>query len=195
MGKVLLIVGPHGVGKTTLFAYARKRNEMIVRDGFRFSTLGYDLGLDSEFVRYQDSYIERICEEIRQIRASAKDGLVIRSLEESSYYFWLRGSPGLLNAYCDKMCTLKNLMVDRIVYLDAPYDVLQLRYRNDAARDMPETEAWYREKYAGYRAFWLSYPGVTVLQTGALKVGDVYAAVKSIAAGSEKDVNGIAPDK
>ena len=48
MGKIALIVGPHGVGKSTLFNFAKTKGELIVFDGFELPRDKYDLKINNK---------------------------------------------------------------------------------------------------------------------------------------------------
>ena len=86
MGKIVLILGPHGVGKTTLFRYAKKKGDLMTFDGFQLPLNGFDISNDDDFLKYQHLYSEIIKNNNEVIKQSEKSGLVIRALEESSYY-------------------------------------------------------------------------------------------------------------
>ena len=53
MGKIALIVGPHGVGKSTLFNFAKTKGELIVFDGFELPRDKYDLKIKEAIVDWK----------------------------------------------------------------------------------------------------------------------------------------------
>ena len=84
MGKIALIVGPHGVGKSTLFNFAKAKGELIVFDGFELPRDNFDLKIKEDFLKYESWYLKFINENNNVIKQSRHDGIVVRSIEESS---------------------------------------------------------------------------------------------------------------
>lgn len=165
MGKIVLILGPHGVGKTTLFRYAKKKGDLMTFDGFQLPLNGFDISNDDDFLKYQHLYSEIIKNNNEAIKQSEKSGLVIRALEESSYYYWLRNSEQIMRAFQEEYKSEYSIKVDHVVYLDASDDTLKERCTNNKERYMPETIEWYETKYELYREYWKKYPGVIFLNT------------------------------
>lgn len=181
MGKIILIVGPHGVGKTSLFEYAKKIGEFDVHDGFQFSQNGFDLSQKKDFIEYQKQYFDKISEQNYLIKEGNKDGLVIRSIEESSFYYYSHPHKNeVIKDYFDHLEKSYAIMADLIIYLDAKMDVLQSRYFNDNNRDIQETLEWYKNKYGIYDSYWKKFPGVFFLDTSDLGVDEVYQEVKRL---------------
>ena len=90
---------------------------------------------------------------------------MIRALEESSYYYWLRNSEQIMRAFQEEYKSEYSIKVDHVVYLDAYDDTLKERCTNDKERYMPETIEWYETKNELYREYWKKYSGVIFLNT------------------------------
>lgn len=180
MGKVVLIVGPHGVGKTSLIDYARKKNEVAVYEGFKISNQNYDLNDNNDFLAYQQQYLKKASMQSRKIHNSNRNGFVLRSIEECSFYYFLREESDLMNEYY-KIVRVKEYMgADIIIYLDASYEILQLRCRNDQKRDKRKTDLWYQEIYSKYDKYWKNYPDIVILDTSKENIPDLYKKIKEI---------------
>lgn len=180
MGKIVLILGPHGVGKTTLFKYAKEQGDLLTFEGYQIPTTGFDLSKDDDFLKYQHLYSDLIRKDNERIKLSEKSGLVIRSLEESSYYYWLRGSKQLIEAFRNEYDDKSSIKADFIIYLDASRSVLDYRCNGDRDRYMPETINWYATKYHLYKDYWKMYPGVIFLDTENKKTEEIYENIFNI---------------
>ena len=143
MGKIALVVGPHGVGKSTLFNFAKTKGELIVFDGFELPRDDFDLKIKEDFLNYEEWYLKFINENNNVIKRSKRDGIVARSIEESSYYFYFYKYANLAEEYKILFADKNNTKVDCVIYLDADYQTLRDRCENDNARDMAETNSWY----------------------------------------------------
>lgn len=178
MGKIALIVGPHGVGKSTLFNFAKTKGELIVFDGFELPRDNYDLTLKEDFLKYESWYIKFINENNNVIKQSVRDGIVVRSIEESSYYFHFYKYANLSKEYDMLFANSNNTKVDCVIYLDADYQTLCDRCEKDNARDMTETHSWYEYEYTRYVAYWTQYPGVKKINTKDKKIREIYEEVR-----------------
>ena len=125
-------------------------------------------------------YFDIIQKNNAEIKKATKSGLVIRSLEESSYYYWLRNSKKLMDAFWEEYNNPTSIKADHIIYLDAPRSVLDERCNNDTGRYMPETKDWYETKYHLYQEYWKAYPGVLFLHTERKKTEEIYQDVMDI---------------
>ena len=177
MGKIALIVGPHGVGKSTLFNFAKTKGELIVFDGFELPRDKYNLNIKEDFLSYEKWYIKFINENNNIIRQSSRDGIVVRSIEESSYYFHFYKYADLSEEYGKLFTDRNNKKVDCIIYLDADYKTLCDRCKNDKARGMTETYSWYENEYSRYVDYWTKYPKVKIIDTVKKKIGEIYDEV------------------
>lgn len=68
MGKIALIVGSHGVGKTTLFSFAKTQTDFLVFDGIQLPTDGYNLQIKEDFLAYEALYLKSINENNNTIK-------------------------------------------------------------------------------------------------------------------------------
>lgn len=181
MGKIILVLGPHGVGKTTLFRYASTRTDCIVCDGYQISSENLNLSETDDFIEYQHKYIESINRDNRKIKESEHNGIVIRSFEESSYYYEIhRKRDIVMKDYYFVFNNKENIKVDKLVYLDASSEELKYRYMNDENRDMQETAEWYDNKYAFYDTYWKRYPGIIVIDTTNKTTEEIYDLIMEI---------------
>lgn len=180
MGKIALIVGPHAVGKTSLFNYAKRKNEVLVFDGYRIPVENLDLSKTNEFIEYQIKYLDRINMNNRDIKESEKHGFVNRSIEESGYYFHFHEKHDKLEEwYSKELNKEENIKVDLVIYLDANHEALKERYSNDIYRDVVENTEWYRNEYSRYVKYWKNYKNVIIVDTTNKTTKDVYHQVMS----------------
>ena len=54
MGKIINILGPHGVGKTTLQNYIRNNSLGIVAEGFILPIKGFNLSDPDGYIEYEE---------------------------------------------------------------------------------------------------------------------------------------------
>ena len=180
MGKIALVVGPHGVGKTTLFNFAKNKNDFIVFDGIQIPADGYNLQLKEDFLAYEALYLKVINENNSAIKNSDRNGLVVRSIEESSYYFYFHKDSSVMDAYKEIYADKNNIKADCIFFLDADYKTLQRRFNNDSLRDMEETHWWYENEYARYIEYWKNYPGIVIIDTINKTTANVYDEINRL---------------
>ena len=180
MGKIALVVGPHGVGKTTLFKFAKSKGELIVFEGIEIPKDGYDLHIKKDFLAYESLYMESINKNNRLIKESDHNGLVVRSVEESSYYFNFYQDASVMSDYRKIFENEKNIKSDCLFFLDADFDTLQARCRNDGLRDMQETKLWYKNEYERYIDYWKNYPGIVSIDTTGRSTESIYEEIKHV---------------
>ena len=180
MGKIALIVGPHGVGKTTLFSFAKTKDDFLVFDGIQLPTNGYNLQMKDDFLAYEALYLKSINKNNNTIKKSKRHGLVVRSVEEASYYFYFHADTNLMKEYKKIFDDKSNIKADCIIFLDADYMTLQHRCNNDEVRDMAETNLWYEHEYNRYVNYWKHYPGVITIDTIEKNTETVYRELKEI---------------
>ena len=162
MGKIITIVGPHGVGKTALFQYARQKDDFLVFDGFKLVTSN-----ESSFEDNQKRYFELIKEQNTKIINDRRDGFIIRSMEEILYFYELNNKE-------PAFYIPDNLFSDSIIYLDASLSILRKRCEIDANHDREE---WYRKEYTKYDSFWKKKSNI-LIDTSFLNIGEVYEKIK-----------------
>lgn len=179
LGEIVLVVGPHGVGKSTLFSFAKKKGEFWVFDGIRIPTEGYDLNKKEDFLAYEALYLKYINDNNRLAKMNNRNALVVRSIEESSYYYFYSGL-SIVSEYQKEFEDEHNIKVDKIVFLDADLEILQSRCRNDALRNMEETIEWYKNEYTRYSKYWKEYPNVIILDTSGKTTEFIYNKIKDM---------------
>lgn len=181
MGEVILLVGPHGVGKTSVIEYAREKEDFIVYEGFKISSQSYNLSDTKDFLDYQHQYLKVASEISQKIHNNIKPGLVLRSIEECSFYYYLRTESNQFMKFyyeCVKENGYKG--ADIIIYLDASYEILKKRCTSDENRNMIKTLQWYEKEYASYNEYWKKYQNVIVLDTTKLSIQEIYQKIKGI---------------
>lgn len=180
MGRIALVVGPHGVGKSTLFKFAKSKGEFIVFEGIEIPKDGYNLHIKEDFLAYETLYTESINKNNRLIQNSDHDGLVVRSIEESSYYFNFYHDANVMSDYRKIFENETNIKADFLIFLDADFDTLQARCRNDRFRDMQETALWYKNEYERYIDYWKNYPGIVSIDTIGRTTESIYEEIKNV---------------
>lgn len=181
MVKVVLLVGPHGVGKTSIIEYARTQSDFVVYDGFKISSEQYNLNDIDDFLEYQQQYLKIASDMSKKIHSGKQPGIVLRSIEECSFYYYTRPDSDLMMKHYYE-CVNENgyFGVDKIIYLDASYELLQQRCSGNQIRDKKKTDDWYEKQYADYDKYWKNYPGTIVLDTSGDSVQDTYQKIKEI---------------
>ena len=184
MGKIILVLGPHAVGKTTLFKYARERGETLVYDGYQLPVGELNLSEVNDFIEYQEKYVSIINQHNLNIKKGLLDGLVNRSIEESSYYYQFHSKcEDVMEHYKKIVEEYSNIKVDLIIYLDADYSTLVSRYSGDSIRDLDETLEWYEKEYVRYEKYWKKYSGVKIINTINKDTKEIYDEMMSLLEG------------
>ena len=187
MGKVILLLGSHGVGKSSLLAYAETKEEFLVFEGFKISSEGYSLSNLDDFTDYQNKYLRessRICEKIKKAN---KNGIVIRSIEESSFYYHVHPCAQLaVKRYQEEIAQNQYCGADILIYLDAEYRVLQERCLHDKNRNQESSRKWYQTQFSLYENYWKNYPGVKIIDTTSLQIQELYERIKNECNESER---------
>jgi thymidylate kinase len=177
MGKIINILGPHGVGKTTLQNYIRNNSLGIVAEGFILPIKGFNLGDPDEYVEYEKTYLEPINEQNRMIQNASENGYVIRSIEEIEYFLQTHTpsvDEGKIRELIDNE---SNIFCDLIIYLDSAKAVLDERIAGDVVRDQVETTDWYAHDYEKYDRFWKNYNRTHVIDTTNRSVKEVFEEI------------------
>lgn len=174
MGKIINILGPHGVGKTTLQKYINDNLLGIVIEGFILPLNGLDLSDPNIYIEYEKKYIEQINEQNKKIKNSLEDGYVIRSIEEVEYFLKTH-KPSIDEYEIRKLINDEsNILCDLIIYLDSKKEVLDERISKDIVRDQIETNDWYLNDFEKYDLFWKKYKRINIIDTTNLSVEEVY---------------------
>lgn len=177
MGKIINILGPHGVGKTTLQNYIRDNSLGIVAEGFILPIKGFNLGDPDEYVKYERTYLEPINEQNRMIQNASVNGYVIRSIEEVEYFLQTH-TPSVDEGKIRKIIDNEsNILCDLIIYLDSEKAVLDERIAGDIIRDQVETTDWYANDYEKYDHFWKNYSRTHVIDTTNRSVKEVFEEI------------------
>ena len=180
MGKIINILGPHGVGKTTLQNYIRDNSLGMVAEGFILPTKGYNLGDPDEYIEYEKTYLAPINEQNRMIQEAAENGYVIRSIEEVEYFLQTH-TPSVHEGKIRKLIDNEsNIFCDLIIYLDSAKAVLNERIAGDVVRDQVETTDWYAHDYEKYDRFWKSYNRTHIIDTTNLSVEEVFKRINKL---------------
>ncbi len=176
MGKIINILGPHGVGKTTLQNYIRSNGLGLVFEGFKVPQNDSDFDSKDSYLNYEKKYFERIDKEHAIIKKNNQNGFVSRSFEEVRY-FLLTSKYGFQEKEVDSLL-FGHLKCDRLVYLDADRQVLKSRISGDELRDMDETKEWYEKDFTSYSRYYKSLPGILVIDTSFLTTEEVFDLIR-----------------
>lgn len=177
MGKIINILGPHGVGKTTLQNYIRDNSLGMVAEGFILPTKGYNLGDPDEYIEYEKTYLDPINEQNRMIQEASENGYVIRSIEEVEYFLQTH-TPSVDEGKIRELIDANtNILCNLIIYLDSAKAVLDERISGDLVRDQVETTDWYANDYEKYDRFWKNYSRTHVIDTTNLSVKEVFEEI------------------
>lgn len=177
MGKIINILGPHGVGKTTLQNYIRDNALGIVAEGFILPIKGFNLSDPKEYVEYEKTYFTPINEQNRYIQNAVENGYVIRSIEEIEYFLQTH-TPSIDERIIRNLIDHKsNILCDIIIYLDSSKNVLQTRIAGDIVRDQVETTDWYANDFEKYDRFWKKHKRTHVIDTTNLSVEEVFKEI------------------
>ena len=180
MGKIINILGPHGVGKTTLQNYIRDNALGIVAEGFILPIMGFDLSDPDGYIEYEKTYFARINEQNRIIQDASENGYVIRSIEEIEYFLQTH-TPSVKEEKIRELIDNKsNIFCDLIIYLDSSKEVLEARITGDVVRDQVETTDWYANDFEKYDRFWKKYKRTHVIDTTNLSVEEVFEEIRKL---------------
>lgn len=180
MGKIINILGPHGVGKTTLQNYIRDNSLGIVAEGFILPIKGFNLGDPNEYVEYEKKYLELINEQNMMIQNASENGYVIRSIEEVEYFLQAHTPSVDEGKIRDLIDNESNILCDLIIYLDSAKTVLDERIAGDVVRDQVETTDWYANDYEKYDRYWKNYSRTHVIDTTNLSVKEVFERINKL---------------
>ncbi len=175
MGRVINVLGPHGVGKTTLQKYIRDNNLSIIYEGFLIPQKEEDTLSKESYIEYESKYFERIEKEHQVIKNSKEDGFVSRSMQEVAYF--LHKSGFLFSTQEIDEILHDYIKSDYLVYLDASMETLRGRISNDKQRDMVETKDWYKHDFLIYEKYYKSLPNIIVIDTNCLTTKEVYETI------------------
>lgn len=179
MGIIISISGCKAVGKTTLINSLRKiLPDIIIREGFRQTTTGFDMSIEEEFYSNERFYLEREIREYYEYRKQPNPVVLLRGPEDLEFY--ALHYPKLHQFEWD---VEKNLSVelnefrkcrsDYILYLDASPEIIEHRKMNDITKGRRNMSDWltnwqpYLEKYIKEN------PKTTVLNTDLLNHQEV----------------------
>lgn len=176
MGKIINILGPHGVGKTTFQRYVRDNDLGIVIEGYQFGVPECGFPTKDDYVRYEMQYLNKINEDNRTIMQSDRNGFVIRSTEELEYFLRMATSYKPNESEIQKILS-SGIKSDLLIYLDANEETLTQRINGDKNRDVNETIQWYNFFYAKYDAYFKSRPQVVVIKTDGKIPSDIYEEI------------------
>lgn len=180
MGKIINILGPHGVGKTTLQNYIRDNSLGMVAEGFILPTKGYNLEDPDEYIEYEKTYLDPINEQNRMIQESSENGYVIRSIEEVEYFLQTHTPSVHKGKIRELIDNESNIFCDLIIYLDSAKAILNERIDGDVVRDQVETTDWYAHDYEKYDRFWKNYNRTHIIDTTNLSVEEVFERINKL---------------
>ena len=178
MGKIINILGPHGVGKTTLQQYIRQNNLAIVVEGYQFFAPESGFQSKEDYLQYQKRYLERINRDNGAIAKSSQNGFVIRSVEELIYFLKIVSPFSVTQAEIEHLVS-SSIKSDLLVYLDASKETLDRRINEDVDRDMAETRFWYDKLYVGYDAYFKALPNIKLIKTDGKAPPAIYREILS----------------
>lgn len=180
MGKIINILGPHGVGKTTLQNYIRDNSLGIVAEGFILPVKGINLENPDEYFEYEKKYINAVNEQNKMIQNGSENGYIIRSIEEVEYFLQTH-TPAIDKSKIRELIDNElNILCDFIVYLDSEKAILKKRIAGDATRDQLETTDWYANDYEKYDYFWKNYRKTHIIDTTYLSIKEVFEKIDDL---------------
>ncbi len=180
MGKIINLLGPHGVGKTTLQNYIRDKGLGIVAEGFILPMDEFKLTDPEDYLEYEKNYLLPINEQNKDIKNSLMNGYIIRSIEEIEYFLQTYSPSIEMETIRRIVDDTSNIMCDLIVYLDSSKEVLKKRIAGDIARDQIETMEWYANDFEKYDRFWKNYNRIHVIDTTGLSVVEVFEKIQQL---------------
>ena len=181
MSEVILLLGPHGVGKSSIINYAKKKAYFDSYEGFKIIPENLNLESLNDFLEFQRQYLEVASELSKKIHRGTKPGLVIRSIEECSYYYYKRNESGnLMDFYHSAVINNNFIGADFIFYLDASIEVLNERCARDTKRNKERNTIWYKNSYKSYDNYWKNNSKVIIIDTSKLSIQEVYNRIKEI---------------
>lgn len=178
MGKIINILGPHGVGKTTLQQYIQQNNLAITVEGYQFAAPEGGFKSKEDYLQYQKMYLERINRDNDLIAKSSQNGFVIRSVEELIYFLKIVSPFSFSQTEIEQLVS-SSIRSDLLIYLDASRETLEQRVDGDADRDMVETRSWYDEFYVGYDAYFKALPNIKLIKTDGKAPSEIYGEILS----------------
>lgn len=174
MGRIITILGPHGVGKTTLQKYIRSNNLGLVYEGFTLEVDGLNLKDVDDYIKYEKKYLNIINEQNLEIKNSHMDGYTVRSIDEVEYYLTKHNPKIPSNLISELLDKELNIFSDYLIYLDASQSTLKGRIAGDFIRDQEETETWYNDEYLDYEYFWKNKNNLIVIDTNNKSTKEIF---------------------
>lgn len=178
MGKIINILGPHGVGKTTIQKLLSKYDFCRVYYGFIVPTNNFNLKDRNQYIEYEKKYVEMINEQNLDIKKTNKMGFIIRSVEETIFYLKI----SQFNYNDSEIYEAINNAVysDYLIYLTANKKTLCNRIINDKNRDMVETDYWYKNMFIKYDQYFKNLPNVKIICTDDKNIKQVVDEILEI---------------
>lgn len=181
MSYLVSISGCKAVGKTTLVRGLQSTiPNLVTREGFRRTELGYDVTTEQGFYANERWYFEREIREYQAFKRSGHPVVLLRGPEELLFYAMaypaLIGKPWDVRVHlADEVHRLRACRSDRILYLDARYETIWARKTADATKPRYNMQRWMDDWEPRISTYTKRLPQTVVLDTTQMTKEEVLA--------------------
>ena len=179
MGTIFTLSGSKAVGKTTLInGLGDKMKNLIIREGFRQTKLGYNLNIREEYFENEKWYFAREIREYKKFKKSDSPVLLLRGAEDLEFYALhyprIKGRQWRVEQHMvHELEELRKCKSDYILYLDADQNTIRQRKENDLTKPRVNMKDWQENWQPFIERHMKQLSCTTVLNTDTMTAEDV----------------------